>query len=297
EQVDGGELKRVFDHLSPRSQQILLTLAQQLAESEGIFISPGHPPAVTDLSAAIPLWEDDLSSREYSDRTIETYSYWVKRILAAVPEPTYLNLIHYLAEQRKRDLAANTRKMMTKGLKSFFNFLYKQGLIRQNPAKELSHPKPPKTVPIYPEKEEIDRMLAAIGQSNLLDEKDKMKLTVLIVFPGGSGLRFIEMSKLPWTNINFERRQIKVMGKGKKERIIPMLPVIAGVLSAWKQYSPGELVFPTRSKYGRIDPSVTNRMLKRLAKRAGVRPFSIHKLRHYFTTYALAAGADLKMVS
>ncbi|GAI81449.1 unnamed protein product, partial [marine sediment metagenome] len=121
EQVDGGELKRVFDHLSPRSQQILLTLAQQLAESEGISISPGHPPAVADLSAAIPLWEDDLSSREYSDRTIETYSYWVKRILAAVPEPTYLNLIHYLAEQRKRDLAANTRKMMTKGLKSFFN--------------------------------------------------------------------------------------------------------------------------------------------------------------------------------
>ncbi|GAH46441.1 unnamed protein product, partial [marine sediment metagenome] len=89
----------------------------------------------------------------------------------------------------------------------------------------------------------------------------------------------------------------KVRGKGAKERIIPILPVIAGLLSAWQEYSPGELVFPTDSKYGRIDPADTNRMLKRLARRAGVRPFSIHKLRHYFATYALAGGADLKLIS
>ena len=294
--MDVEELKHLVDHLSPRSQQLLLTMAEQLAQSEGISVSSDHL-TFTDLAAAIPLWEDDLSSREYSDRTIETYSYWVKKILAEVPEPTYLKLTHYLAEQRKEKKAANTRKMMTKGLKSFFKFLYKQGLIRQNPTQELSHPKVDKTVPIYPEKEEVDRMLAAIGQSNLLDDKDKLKLNLLIVVPGGTGIRFTELGKLPWKNVNFDRQQIKVMGKGKKERVIPMLPVIAGLLSAWKEYSPGELVLPTSSKHGRIDPSDTNRMLKRLAKRAGVRPFSIHKLRHYFTTYALAAGADLKQIS
>ena len=294
--MDVEELKQVVDHLSPSSQLLLLTMAEQLAQSEGIAISSNHNTSPTDLIAAIPLWEDDLSSREYSSRTIETYSYWVKRILAAIPEPTYLNLTHYLAEQRKKGLAANTRKMMSKGLKSFFKFLYKQGQIRQNPAKELSHPKVDKTVPVYPEKEEVGRMLAAIGQSKLLDDKDKLKVALLILVPGGTGVRFTELAKLPWNNVNFDRQQIKVMGKGKKERVIPMLPVIAGLLSAWREYSLGELVFPTDSKYGRIDPSDTNRMLKRLAKRAGVRPFSIHKLRHYFATYALASGADLKMV-
>lgn len=291
------ELSRVFVHLSPRSQQLLLAIVKELAESEGISISSSLHPTFTDLAAAILLWEDDLSSKEYSDRTIETYSYWVKRILDAVPEPTYLSLTHYLAEQRKREISTNTRKMMTKALKSFFGFLHDQGLIRQNPTQQLKHPKVAKTVPVYPEKEEVEKMLAAIGQSKLLDDKDKLKIALLILIPAGTGIRFTELAKLPWNNVNFERWQIKVMGKGKKERIIPLLPVIAGLLSAWREYSPGELVFPSNSKYGRIDPSDTNRMLKRLAKRAGVRPFSIHKLRHYFATYALAAGADIKMVS
>ena len=295
--VEGEELKRLFENLSPRSQQILNTIAQQLAESEGVAITSDHPPAFADPTAAIPLWQDDLSSRGFSDRSIQTYSYWVRKILDVTPKPTYLTLTHYLAEERKREIAANTRKMMTKALKSFFGFLHEQGLIRQNPAQKLKYPKVPKREPVYPEKEEVERMLAAIGQSKLLDDKDKLKVALLILIPGGTGTRFTELAKLPWNNINFDRQEFKVMGKGGKERVIPMLPVIAGLLSAWKTYSPGELVFPTSSKHGRIDPSVTNRMLKRLAKRAGVRTFSIHKLRHYFATYARASGADLKIIS
>lgn len=295
--MDIDELKEVVDHLSPRSQQLLLTMAEQLAETEGIAVSTDHQGDITDLTAVMPLWEDDLLNAGFSNRTIETYSYWVKRILDAVPEPTYLSLTHYLAEQAKKEIAANTRKMMTKGLKSFFGFIYDQGLIRQNPAQKLRHPKVDKTVAIYPEAEEVERMLAGIGRSKRLDDKDKLKLALLIVVPGGTGVRFTELAKLPWKNVNFDRQQIKVMGKGKKERVIRLLPPIAGLLSAWKEYSPGELVFPTTSKYGRIDPSDTNRMLKRLAKRAGVRPFSIHKLRHYFATYALSHGADLKIIS
>ena len=295
--MDAKKVKELVDRLSPRSQQLMLTMAEELAQNEGISLSSDHPNTFTDLAAAVPLWEDDLSSREYSDRTIQTYSYWVKRILAAVAEPTYLSLTHYLAEQRKREITANTRKIMTKALKSFFGFLSDQGLIRQNPTQKLRHPKVDRTVPVYPEKEEVGRMLTAIGQSNLLDEKDKLKVALLILVPGGTGVRFNELAKLSWNNINFDRQEFKVMGKGRKERIIPLLPQIAGLLSAWKEYSPGELVFPTNSKHGRIDPADTNRMLKRLAKRAGVRPFSIHKLRHYFATYALAAGADLKQIS
>lgn len=296
-EVDRGELNQIFNQLSPRSQKLLLTLVQQLAESEGISIPSGRPPAFPDLRTAMPLWVDDLSSRGYSDRSIQTYSYWVKKILNKIPQPTYLSLTHYLAKQREKGISANTRKMMTKALKSFFSFLHEQGLIGQNPAQKLRHPKVPKREPVYPEKEEVKRMLAAIGQSRLLDDKDKLKVALLILIPGGTGIRFIELAKLPWNNVNFDRQEIKVMGKGGKERTIPMLPVISGFLSAWREYSPGELVFPSGSKHGRIDPSVTNRMLKRLAKRAGVRPFSIHKLRHYFATYALAAGADLKIIS
>ena len=295
--VDTEVFKRLFEHLSLRSQQLLLSMAEKVAESEGISISSDQPPAFSDFTAAIPLWEDDLSSKGYSDRSIQTYSYWVRKILDAVPQPNYLSLTHYLAEQRKKGIKANTQKMMSKALKSFFSFCYDQGLIHQNPAQKLKHPKIPKTEPVCPEREEVERMLAAIGQSNLLDDKDKLKLALLIVIPGGTGVRFIELAKLPWRNVNFDRQEIKIMGKGEKERIIPMLSVIAGLLSAWREYSPGELVFPTGSKYGRIDPADTNRMLKRLAKRAGVRPFSIHKLRHYFATYALAAGADLKLIS
>lgn len=295
--MDIDELKEVVDHLSSRSQQLLLTMAEQLAETEGIAVSTDHQGDITDLTAVMPLWEDDLLNAGFSNRTIETYSYWVKRILDAVPEPTYLSLTHYLAEQAKKEIAANTRKMMSKALKSFFGFLYDQGLIRQNPVQKLRHPKVDKTVAIYPEAEEVERMLAGIGRSKRLDDKDKLKLALLIVVPGGTGVRFTELAKLPWKNVNFDRQQIKVMGKGKKERVIRLLPPIAGLLSAWKEYSPGELVFPTTSKYGRIDPSDTNRMLKRLAKRAGVRPFSIHKLRHYFATYALSHGADLKIIS
>ena len=98
------ELKQLLEHLSPHSQQLLLIMARDLAASEGISLSSGHLPTFTDLPAAIPLWEDDLSSRGYSDRTIETYSYWVKRVLDTVPEPTYLGLTHYLAEERKREI-------------------------------------------------------------------------------------------------------------------------------------------------------------------------------------------------
>jgi len=114
-----------------------------------------------------------------------------------------------------------------------------------------------------------------------------------------TGMRRSELASLRWDKIDFEHLEATVLGKGDKERVVPLLPLTAQVLKEYRQTLPeGEpMIFPTRDKTGIWNTKASNLMIERLCKKAGIKPYTAHQFRHFFTTYALKRGAKLEVIS
>ena len=99
-------------------------------------------------------------------------------------------------------------------------------------------------------------------------------------------------------DINFSKLEIRVMGKGRKQRQVPVSRHMARLLKAWivrSEHSPW--LFPAANPKGYLDESSFDKTFKRQCRRCGVKPFSPHALRHYFATHSLRNGARLEVVS
>jgi integrase len=130
-------------------------------------------------------------------------------------------------------------------------------------------------------------------------KRDKPKAIAWIVTLITTGLRRSELASLRWDKVDFEHLEAEVVGKGNKERVVPILPRTAQVLREYRETLPdGEtMVFPTKSKTGVWDTQASNLMIGRLCDKASIKRYSAHQFRHFFTTYALKRGAKLEVIS
>jgi len=115
-----------------------------------------------------------------------------------------------------------------------------------------------------------------------------------------TGLRLSEACSIKRENVDLDNLQVKVEGKGKKERVVPISPVVVDRLREYinKENPQGEYLFPANNKLGYQGIRSVERTFTRLCKRLGIKPaISPHHLRHYFATYALKNGAKLEIVS
>ena len=184
-------------------------------------------------------------------------------------------------------------------INSFYEFLTADKIIESNPCSNISSPKTAKKLPIYLTEEEIDNLLN-INLFTAYDYRNKAMLELLYA----TGLRITELCSLKITDIDLDNCFIRVFGKGKKERIVPISDIAIKHLKIYLNTYRGEILKNQISDYVFISNSLKNisrqgffKILKKECQRCGItKNVSPHVLRHSFATHLLKHGADLRII-
>jgi tyrosine recombinase XerC len=197
----------------------------------------------------------------------------------------------------RRSLA---RKMAA--CRSLFHFLVREGMVRQNPWVILFTPKLPRRLPDVLTIEEMEGVLNAPEQKTAKGIRDRAIVELLY----GTGVRVSELSRLTLADLDLSDGEIRVMGKGSKERIVLMGTPAIRATEDYLAHARKELLGSGRSEnrfflIGRRGTTLTSRQVERLighyAKKSGLsKKVTPHTLRHSFATHLLSRGADLRVV-
>ena len=246
-----------------------------------------------NLTDGIPLWLASLKAEQYSPRTIEDYCLIVKKYLKHDPQPVLLSIQHYLAK-RLNEVSSSRVNTDRKALRSFFRFLHSVGLWPTDPTLNL---KPVKVS--YREREiPSEKDIATLLKGECYRRRDTYKFRLMVVLLLDTGLRVHEACSIFKANINFNSLEIKVMGKGRKERFVPISELTATLLKAWIiDNEMSERLFPANNAWGYWDERSFEKTMKRQCLKSCIKPFSPHALRHFFATHNLRNGARLEIIA
>jgi integrase/recombinase XerC len=203
--------------------------------------------------------------------------------------------IYLRALFRSNKRSSVARKLAS--IRSFFQYLVREEIISTNPAKGVATPKTEKYIPSTLTIDEMFRMLDAPDTSNPIGLRDRAILELLY----SSGIRVGELTHLNCDDVDLELGIIKVLGKGRKERIVPIgskaIEAIKDYLGRRELSSRNGRHCPlfTNSRGGRLTDRSVSRIVEKYGKKCGlVRAISPHTLRHTFATHLLDEGADLR---
>jgi integrase/recombinase XerC len=206
----------------------------------------------------------------------------------------------YLAQLQKDGTSRASVSRKLSALRSFFRYLEREKLIEGNPISTLTAPKQDKRLPGFLTKDEVSRLVEAPGASTPQGLRDRAMLELLYA----SGLRLSEIANLDVGDIDLSSRQLRIWGKGAKERIGLMGVPAARALEAYLKLGRFKLQGKRETKalflnrYGeRIAERRVQHIMREYARRAGLdmRVFP-HMMRHTFATHLLDGGADLRVV-
>ena len=254
--------------------------------------------------------------RNYSDHTVRNYQSDLRQFAGfmrqrgkqiggedktpLVPgQVEHLDIRAYLASLYRRNAKSSVaRKLST--LRSFFGYLVRQAEIKQNPADMVSAPKMGKPIPDFLQVDEAFQLMHGPDSDNVLGSRDRAILEVLY----SCGLRVSELTGLDLDSLNVELGIARVIGKGDKERIVPIGDKAKNALFDYLKKR-GELLAGRpdnralflNNRGGRLSSRSVARLVKKHMQRCNLgRPLSPHGLRHSFATHLLDAGADLRAV-
>lgn len=239
--------------------------------------------------------------RALSDNTIKSYFYDLKRFdlyfKGNVLDLSYDELQRYLSSVK--DLKARSLAHHITVLTSFYNFLVDEKIITNNPCENIINTKIPKKLPIYLTEDEINKLLD-IPLHNEYDYRNKAMLELLYA----TGLRISELINLKVNDVDFDECIVRVFGKGKKERIVPIADVALKYLFIYLNKYRAIILGSSLSDYMFISNSKKNisrqaffKILKKEANRSGIEKIvSPHVLRHSFATHLLSHGANLRVI-
>jgi integrase/recombinase XerC len=248
-------------------------------------------------------------SRAASVHTVRAYALDLKAFLAylepqgiAPEKATHLHIRGFLGVQSVT-LAPASRARRLAGLKAFFRFLTRRGVIEVNPARRVKTPKLPQRLPRAVPVDEAFALMDAPDAEKVLGLRDVAMLEVLY----GGGLRVSELCGLDLDDVDLNARTARVLGKGNKERICPLHEGAVAAVVAWLERR-GELLVKLAKKQdpralflnfrgGRLTTRSVERHLDRYVTQLGLnRKMSPHSLRHSFATHLLAGGADIRSI-
>lgn len=240
--------------------------------------------------------------KNYSKHTVLNYRLDLedfKNFLSDTPIENidYFILRKYLAVLKGKDLKARTVNRRLSALRSFFKFLSREGYLKTNPILVVSSPKQDRPLPLFMTEEEVQRLIDAVVPKDDTDEMSLRDKAILEMFYS-TGIRISELVGVNTKDIDFISDIVKVMGKGRKERIVPIGEHALSAIRAYleKRKKQADAVFLNKNGARITDRGVRIVVAKyiRLASiRKGVSP---HTLRHSFATHLLNRGADLRSV-
>ncbi|MBG9979834.1 site-specific tyrosine recombinase XerD [Facklamia sp. DSM 111018] len=246
-----------------------------------------------------------------STNTVASYRLDIRKFLKFIHEKKIVDIQEvdyhfiqaYLADLKKQAYASSSTSRMLSTLRQFFLFLLKEGLIEQNPMQLIQGPKQEKNLPHSLTMEQVDQILNAPDLTSLIGIRDRAILEVMYA----TGLRVSELTQLKIADLHLDLGFIQTIGKGNKERIIPLgdeavfwikeyLQDVRPVFAAKKTAIQTPILFLTeRGKFFTRQGIWKN--LKKYVQVAGLnQSVSPHMLRHSFATHLLENGADLRMV-
>lgn len=270
---------------------------------------PTPVPAGPAVSHAIEQYATWLRvERNLAPRTRAAYVYDLQRFDAWLAEarggnPPVLRSVQaehvsaFMSMLREgRGVRAATAARAASSLRGFFNYCVDEGWIEESPAVRLLPPKLPRKLPVYLTDDELKRLFAAPDQSSPVGRRDHAILVVL----SHTGMRLSELVGLDTRDIDFPRAAIRVLGKGRKERLCPMNRTVAAVLEGYlsdaeRRAAPGERAVFTNARGGRLTGRAVQYIVDAAARAAGLdgRRVSPHKLRHSFATLLHRRDVDL----
>ena len=222
--------------------------------------------------------------------------------LKTSPEKVTLrNLQDFLKWITELGLSANSQARIISGIKAFYKYLLIEDVISISPAELLEGPKTGRKLPDTLSVEEIDKLIAAIDLSKAEGTRNKAMLETLY----GCGLRVSELTDLKISNLHFHEGFIKVIGKGNKERFVPVGKSAIKFITIYvddvrilqkinKEHTDTLFLNNRGSKLSRV---MIFYIIKDLVKKAGInKTISPHTFRHSFATHLIEGGADLRAV-
>jgi tyrosine recombinase XerC len=205
----------------------------------------------------------------------------------------YLFLRKFLVELKAKNLNKRTVSRKLSCLRTFFKFLNREGYLKSNPILLLSSPKQDKHLPIFLTEDEVDKLIKA-PSDDIRGLRDKAILEMLY----STGMRVGELVSLGVDDIDFISGCIKVLGKGKKERLVPIGDMALSAIRDYldKRQEKGKILFLNKNRTKLTDRSI-RRMINKYIKKVSLKDHvSPHTLRHSFATHLLNRGADLRSV-
>lgn len=237
--------------------------------------------------------------KNYSFHTMLNYKIDLKEFFEYLGESPleridYFHLRRFLGTLRSRNLKPRTVARKLSSLRSFFKFLYREGLVKKNPSTLLLTPKLDKKLPSFLSESDVKKLVETPQGRDKFSLRDKAILETLY----STGMRVSELVGLNKDSIDFISNIVKVSGKGKKERLLPIGETALRTLREYldMQPHPSKAVF-LNHRGGRLtDRSIRNIIQKHIMKTSIQNKISPHAMRHSFATHLLNAGADLRSV-
>lgn len=196
------------------------------------------------------------------------------------------------------DLANSSVARKASALRRFFGFLHEDGLRMDDPSAALPRPAHARGLPKILDQHEVEMLFKSIElrMSRSSPIASDYRLSALVELLYGSGLRASELVALPRTSVVSDRPFIILMGKGSKERLVPISDRARHAVSAWHMFVPQDARFLFPSRKGHISRIRLYQIIKALAAESGLDPAKVspHVLRHAFATHLLAGGANLR---
>jgi integrase/recombinase XerC len=220
----------------------------------------------------------------------------------------------FLAELHKQRISATSSARKLSAIRTFVRFLRREDLVENDPAALVAPPKRPDTIPAHLTVAEMNRLLEMPDSSTPLGRRDRAILELFYA----SGLRLSELVGLDMEDINLSGRMVRVLGKGRKQRLVPFNTSTADAIRAWlKDRAASSAVTGQRAegrgqtkhargvsapmflnyRGGRLSTRSVDRLVRRYVAQCVVKfGISPHALRHSFATHLLANGADLRAI-
>lgn len=245
--------------------------------------------------------------RNYTANTVEAYrndlahlERYMKREGLTPETVRREHLEHFAATLHEHGIGPSSQARILSGVRSFFKYLQMEGYISDDPSELLEWPHLGEHLPEVLTTEEIDRMEAAIDLSKPEGQRNKAIIEVLF----SCGLRVSELTALKLSDLFMSDNFVRVKGKGRKERLVPISAKAVKELKLWfidrnrMNIKPGEEDFVFLNRRGaHLTRTMILIMIKRCAEAAGIeKTVSPHTLRHSFATALLKGGADLRAI-
>lgn len=278
------------------------------AQSKSVTKIQGEGADGTPLAPLIRRYMRYLKlERNYSQNTIDAYRHDLHLLLHHLSEQGLTpidvkldDLQLFAAWIHERGIGPKSQARILSGVRTFYHYLVVDGYLEVDPTELLESPHLPIHLPEYLTTEEVDRLEAAIDLTSAEGHRNRAIIEVFF----SCGLRVSELVELKLSNLFLNERFMRVVGKGNKERLVPISQRAVSELQLWfndrrqMRIKPGEDDYVFLNRRGHhLTRTMILIMVKRLGEAAGIKKtLSPHTLRHSFATALLRGGADLRVI-